>query len=129
MPYCDTCDVYFRDFESATCQRCLDMYAEQDHQSYVEEQLERERCEASPRHARMQDLLDKGVAVYLNDLFDTAGDGNPIPEKDRNKWFVSVPFDSPHASAVRTIPLAATEEEAWELAHQHLCANRSAGDQ
>ncbi len=65
-------------------------------------------------------LIEQGVAVYqVGEVFDIDADGSPIPEEERAKWFVSVLANSPLSATVGTIPLAATEDEAWRLAAHH----------
>ncbi|KVR89520.1 hypothetical protein C3743_40430 [Burkholderia contaminans] len=65
-------------------------------------------------------LIDRGVAVYrVGDVYEVDEHGAQIPEGERAKWFVSVLADSPLAATVRKIPLADTEDEAWELAAHH----------
>jgi hypothetical protein len=69
-------------------------------------------------------LLEQGVAIYqVGEVYDVDSDGEPIPENEKAKWFVSVLEDSPLALKVLSIPLADTELEAWSLAAQY-CERR-----
>jgi hypothetical protein len=65
-------------------------------------------------------LIGQGVAIYqVGEVFDVDADGSPIPENEKARWFVSVLANSPLSATVRTIPFAATEDEAWRLAAHH----------
>jgi hypothetical protein len=67
------------------------------------------------------ELLERGIGVHrVGDVYgDKDSDGMPIPDAEKDKWFVSVLADSPLAATVADIPLADTESEAWELAGRH----------
>ncbi|AJW47708.1 hypothetical protein TK49_23700 (plasmid) [Ralstonia mannitolilytica] len=83
--------------------------------------VERARQQQSPQDQLVRALCEQGVAVYqVGNLFETDSNGIPIPECDRDKWFVSVLADSPLVAKVEAIPLSSTEAEAWELAARHL---------
>lgn len=122
MPTCDCCNNDFAGEPGrTTCGRCEDFNARLEDERQAEEMCERRRRELSPEYARRQFLYEEGIAVYqVGNLFDTDAEGKPIPESDRDKWFVSAPTNSPYVPLVTAIPLAATEEEAWELADKHL---------
>ncbi|MGR9587115.1 hypothetical protein [Pandoraea sputorum] len=68
-------------------------------------------------------LVAQGLAVYqVGAVFGTDQLGNPFRDdgqENREKWFVSAMADSPQEATVEDIPLAETEEEAWQLAEQH----------
>lgn len=70
------------------------------------------------------ELCDEfGVAVYVvGDTFHTDDAGNPIPDADRAKWFVSTPADDERfpAAVVKGIPLSITKPQAEALAVQYL---------
>lgn len=123
MRTCDCCNNDFAGGEPGrtTCGRCESFNASLAEECRAEEMLERRRRELSPEYARRQFLYEEGVAVYqVGNLFETDAQGKPIPDSDRDKWFVSVPANSPYVPLMAAIPLAATEEEAWELADKHL---------
>ncbi len=66
------------------------------------------------------DLLRRGVAVYrVGDVYPP----DVLTPGEESLWFVSAPSDSPLADKVTTIPTAAAEGEAWELAIQFLGSN------
>lgn len=67
------------------------------------------------------ELLEQGIAVHrVGDVYDKDQNGMPISAIEKEKWFVSALADSPLSSTVRDIPEADTEDEAWELAAQHV---------
>jgi hypothetical protein len=69
------------------------------------------------------ELLQRGIAVHrVGDVYDKDQNGMQISDVEKGKWFVSALAESPLASTVREIPDANTEDEAWELAAQHLSA-------
>ncbi|VVE56979.1 hypothetical protein PAQ31011_05166 [Pandoraea aquatica] len=74
-------------------------------------------------HLKRRKLIEQGVAVYqVGAVFGTNWWGNPFQDDERDnkeKWFVSALADSPQEATIGDIPLAETEEEAWQLAEQH----------
>ncbi|WP_199032184.1 ankyrin repeat domain-containing protein [Ralstonia sp. ASV6] len=83
-------------------------------------------AQETSRDAKIEALCEDGVAVYqVGNVFETDAEGKPIPDEDREKWFVSTLMDSPLAATGTKIPLAATEQEAWDLAIQHLTVDRA----
>lgn len=65
------------------------------------------------------ELIKSGVAVCR--VGDVCGDLTP---NEQQKWFVSASDDSLHAGKIMDIPLASSEEEAWELAIEFLATHR-----
>lgn len=66
------------------------------------------------------DLIKRGVAVYnLEDTYPA----DVLPHSRESLWFVSAPKGSPLEDKVLTIPLAFSQDEAWELAIQFLATN------
>ncbi len=70
-----------------------------------------------------RELIAHGIAVYqVGAVFGSDRLGNPFRDDEqdnREKWFVSALVDSPQEATVGDIPLAETEEKAWQLAEQH----------
>lgn len=56
----------------------------------------------------------------VGEVYEIDDEGHPIPEQDKDKWFVAVPHGLVSQEVLRTIPLAATEEEAMRSAIVHL---------
>ncbi|MDN7664081.1 hypothetical protein [Burkholderia cenocepacia] len=71
--------------------------------------------------AKYDTLLELGIAVYrIGEVYESDSEGQPIPDAERAKWFVSALAGSDLAERACAIPLADSEGEAWELAAQHL---------
>ncbi|TXT25433.1 MAG: hypothetical protein FD131_4634 [Rhodocyclaceae bacterium] len=61
------------------------------------------------------------IAIYqVGEVYETDQDGRPIPDGEKDKWFVSAPADMfPHGE-IEAIPLSNTEAEAEALAVSRL---------
>lgn len=68
-------------------------------------------------------LVARGIAVHqVGEVYEVDSDGVALTEEVKGKWCVSVPAASSLAAAVQEIPLADSEDQAWEHARQHFGA-------
>jgi hypothetical protein len=62
-----------------------------------------------------------GIAIYqVGEVYDTDQAGQPIPDAEKEKWFVSAPVGMFQHGEIETIPLSVTEEAAEALAVSRL---------
>lgn len=62
-----------------------------------------------------------GIAIYrVGEVYDTDQAGQPIPDAEKEKWFVSAPVGMFQPGEIEAIPLSDTEEAAEALAVNRL---------
>lgn len=62
-----------------------------------------------------------GIAIYqVGEVCETDKAGQPIPDEDKDKWFVSAPVGTFTLGEIEAISLSDTEEQAEALAVEKL---------
>ena len=62
-----------------------------------------------------------GIAIYqVGEVYETDRAGRPIPDEDKDKWFVSAPVGTFAPGEIEAISLSDTEEQAEALAVEKL---------